>query len=91
MPGGEAAEDARLEGFVGTEAEIGFEAGQAVGRKGGAGFDGLAEFVFPVEIVGGDGDEAEVEGFLWVEFGADFFFQRSSCWESSLLEARLQA
>ena len=73
MPGGEAAEDARLEGFVGTEAEIGFEAGEAVGRKGGAGFDGLAEFVFPVEVVGGDGDEAEVEGFLWVEFGADFF------------------
>src|SRR5882762_7726690 len=48
LPRGETAEDAGFQRFVSAEAEIGFEAGEGVGRLCGAGLDGLAEFVFPV-------------------------------------------
>src|SRR5216684_6322126 len=73
-----------------AEAEIGFEAGEGVGRLRGARLDGLAKFVFPVEIVGGGGDEASVEGFLRGKCFADV---RAKSVDASrvLIEARGEA
>src|SRR2546423_10859897 len=52
LPGREAPEDSRFQCFVRAEAQIGLQTGERVGRKRGARFDGLAQFVFPIKIVG---------------------------------------
>src|ERR1700730_10788989 len=60
LPSGKAAKNAGFERLGRTETQIGFEAGERVGRLRGAGFDGLANFVFPIEVIGCGGDPAGV-------------------------------
>src|SRR5438477_2625393 len=67
LPGGEAAEDACLQGLGPGEAQACFHCGERIGREARALFDGEANLVFPVDVVRGGGDEAELERALRVE------------------------
>ena len=51
LPRGQAAEDARFHGFAAAEAQVGFQAGERVGRQRAALFQHHAHFVVPVDAV----------------------------------------
>src|SRR6516164_3957755 len=70
LPRGQPGKDFRLHGFRPSKAQIGFEAGEAVGRKARALFD------VPVDIVHGEGDETEPLRGLCVERLAAFGLYR---------------
>src|SRR4051812_29362552 len=59
LPRGQAAEDTRRQVLAGPEAQVRFEAGERVGRHRGALLDRDPHLVFPVDVVGRSGDEAE--------------------------------
>ena len=59
LPRGQAPEDAGVHVFLAGKTQVGLQAGQRVGRHGGAFFDGDADFVFPIDVVRGQGHEAE--------------------------------
>src|SRR5712692_8830123 len=61
LPGGEAAEDSCLKRLPRSKAQICFEPRQGIGRLRRPRFDGLADFVFPVEIIRCGGNQADVE------------------------------
>ncbi|MPN46754.1 hypothetical protein SDC9_194352 [bioreactor metagenome] len=63
LPCRQTAEDAGIHGFGDAEAQVGFEAGEGVGRQRHALFHRDADFVSPVEIVGDGGHQAQLEGF----------------------------
>src|ERR1700676_5625949 len=65
LPGSKAAKDAGFEGFARSKAQIGFEAGECIGRLRDARFNRLADFVFPVEVVGCSSDERSFEKIFW--------------------------
>src|ERR1700732_758223 len=71
LPRGEAGEDFRFHGLGPDEAQIGFHAGETVGRERGALLEEHPDLVIPVDIVEREGDEAERLGFLGVERLAD--------------------
>jgi hypothetical protein len=71
LPGREAAEDAGFHGFAGAEAQVGFHAGQRVGREAGALFEDDADFVFPVQVVRRGGDQAEFQRGIGAQRLAD--------------------
>src|SRR6266498_4226946 len=61
LPRGKAAEDARFHRLDDAEAQVRFHAGQRVGRQAGALLERDPDLLGPVELVGGGGDEAELE------------------------------
>src|ERR1039458_9585001 len=71
LPRRQAREDLRFHGLGPDEAQIGFHAGEAVGRETGALLEEHPDLVIPVDIVERKGDEAERLGFLGVEGSAD--------------------
>src|SRR4030088_2819950 len=72
LPRRQAREDFRFHGFGPDEAQIGFHAGEAIGREAGAFLEEHPDLVIPVDIVECEGDEAELLGFLGIERLADF-------------------
>src|SRR5437868_6732406 len=50
LPCAQAAEDAGLHGLRRAEAQVGFEAGQRIGRQARAFLHGNADLVFPVDV-----------------------------------------
>src|SRR5258708_7738879 len=71
LPRGEAREDLRFHGLRSDETQIGFHAGEAVGRKRRALLQEHPHLVVPVDVVEREGDEAEFFGFFRIERGAD--------------------
>src|SRR5712691_6321103 len=71
LPSGEPAEDLRLHGFWPGEAQVGFHAGQRVGREARALLQHDSELVVPVVGLDRAGDEAERVGFVRLERRAD--------------------
>src|SRR5271165_2211905 len=67
LPRGQPAEDFCLRGFVARKTQAGLHARERVGRKAGPLFDRHAHFVFPVEIIWCDRDEAEFKSFFGAE------------------------
>src|SRR4030088_2146078 len=67
LPRRQAREDFRFHGLRSNEAQIGFHAGQAVGREAGALLEKHPDLVVPVDIVEREGDEAERFGLLRIE------------------------
>src|SRR5690606_24033715 len=67
LPGGEPAEDARLHRLRPGEAQIGLHPGARVGREAAPLLEREADLVVPVELVGSEGDEAEIERARGVE------------------------
>src|SRR5882724_11258070 len=61
LPGGQASEDARFHGLGAGEAEVGFHAGQRIGRQVGAFLDRDAHFLIPVDVVRGERHQAQFE------------------------------
>src|ERR1700738_2572517 len=71
LPRRQAREDFRFHGLRSDEAQIGFHAGEAVGREAGALLKKHPDLVVPVDIVKREGDEAEPFGFAGIERVAD--------------------
>src|SRR3982075_1716366 len=71
LPRRQAREDFRFHGLRSDEAQIGFHAGEAVGREAGALLKKHPDLVVPVDIVKREGDEAEPFGFSGIERVAD--------------------
>src|ERR1700753_2814393 len=71
LPRGEAGKDFRFHRLRPDEAQIGFHAGETVGREGGAFLQEHANLVVPVDIVERKGDEAEFFRFFGIEISAD--------------------
>src|SRR5258707_14973512 len=67
LPGREAREDLGLHRLGAGEAQVGFHADQPVGREAGALLDRETDLVLPVDVVGREGDEAELVGGLGVD------------------------
>src|SRR5713226_1944535 len=67
LPRRQAGEDFRFHGLRSDEAQVGFHAGQAVGREAGALLEKHPDLVVPVDIVEREGDEAERFGLLRIE------------------------
>src|ERR1700676_3652469 len=57
LPRRQAREDFRFHGLGTDEAQIGFHAGEAVGRKTGALLEKHPDLVVPVDVVEREGDE----------------------------------
>src|SRR3954469_8819928 len=70
LPGGEAGEDFCFHGLRAAEAQVRLHAGQRVGREARALFEEDAQLVLPVDVVEGEGDEAELLGLAGVERAA---------------------
>src|SRR2546423_690671 len=66
LPGGEASKDFRFHGFGAAETQVGFEAGEAVGREARALFKEHAHLV-PVDVIKRERDEAEFLCGLGIE------------------------
>src|SRR5271163_1342962 len=64
LPGREAAEDSGFHRFRPGEAKVRLHAGHRVGREAGALLEEDAHFVFPIQVVEDEGDEAEAVGFV---------------------------
>src|SRR5882724_3905140 len=64
LPRRQPRKDFRLHGLGTYEAQIGFHAGQAVGRKTGAFLEEHPHLVVPVDIVERESDKAELFGLL---------------------------
>src|SRR5579883_3614081 len=62
LPGREAGEDLGLHRLGAGEAQVRLHADQPVGREAGALLDREAHLVLPVDVVGGEGDQAELVG-----------------------------
>src|SRR6266849_8715656 len=75
LPCGEPAEDSRLKRFRRSKAQICFESRESIGRLRGTRFNGLADFVFPVEIIGCGGNQARVERLARGKFLSNFAAQ----------------
>src|SRR6266478_9168406 len=90
LPGGKPAKHAGFERFGRTETQISFEAGERVGRLRGAGFDGLANFVLPIEVIGRRSDEAGFECLAGRQLCCDALAERTELRFVSI-EARGQA
>src|SRR6478735_5979230 len=71
LPGGQAREDFRFHGLGTAEAQIGFEAREAVSREARALLQEHADLVLPVDIVECERDEAEILRGGGVEHLAD--------------------
>src|ERR1700694_4887833 len=71
LPRGEAREDFRFHGLGSDEAQIGFHAGEAIGRERGALLEEHPDLVIPIAIVERKGDKAERLGLLGIERLAD--------------------
>src|SRR5712671_1408867 len=67
LPRRQPREDFRFHGFGADEAQIGFHAGEAVGRERGALLEKHPDLVVPVEVVEREGDEAERFGGFGIE------------------------
>ena len=67
LPSTEPAEDFRVASFGTAEAKRSFHAGERIGRKRSAFFDGNAHVVFPVEILDQERGEARFERRFGVE------------------------
>src|SRR5258708_19435442 len=89
LPGREAREYFRFHGLRTDEAQIGFHAGEAVGRERGAFLEEHPHLVVPIDIVEREGDEAELFGFLGIERRADGGFRAVQIGRIGL-ETRLQ-
>src|SRR6266403_2400349 len=76
LPRGKPAKNAGFERFGRTETQIGFEAGERVGRLRGAGFNGLANFVFPIEVIRGCSDKTCFKRFAGCQVCSDAIAQR---------------
>src|SRR6266478_99555 len=61
LPRGETAKDARLKRLPRSKAQICFESRECIGRLRGTRFYGLADFVFPVEIIRCGGNQSRFE------------------------------
>src|SRR5882762_9627899 len=59
LPGGEPGKDFRFHRLRPAEAQIRFQAGEAVGGEARALFKEDADFVLPVDVVEREGDETE--------------------------------
>src|SRR5882724_2646106 len=57
LPGGQATEDARLQSFPRTKSQVCFKPCQGIRRLRRTRLDGLADFVFPIEIIGRGGNQ----------------------------------
>src|ERR1700691_47374 len=73
LPGGQTREDFRFHCFRPGKAQIGFHAGQAIGRETRAFFQKHAHLVVPIDIVESESDEAEA----LCGFGLERFFSLS--------------
>src|SRR3954452_20541608 len=62
LPRGEAREDFRFHRLGADEAQVGFHAGEAVGREAGAFLQKHANLVVPVDVVERESDETELFG-----------------------------
>src|SRR5471030_2188882 len=62
LPGRDAGEDLGLHSLGAGEAQVGFHADKSVGREARALLDREPYLVLPVDIVGGEGDEALLVG-----------------------------
>src|SRR3974390_272401 len=71
LPGGEARKNLRFHGLRADKAQIGFHAGEAVGREAGAFLEEHPDLVVPVDVVEREGDEAELFGGFRIERLAD--------------------
>ena len=60
LPGGQAAEDAGFHRFGAGEAQVGLQPGQRVGGERGAFLQDQPDLVVPVDVVIGEGDQAEL-------------------------------
>src|SRR4051812_24456051 len=67
LPRRQASEDFGLHSLRAAEAQVGFQAGEAVGRKGRALLQEYPHLVLPIDIVEREGDEAEFFRRLGVE------------------------
>src|SRR6266704_5148953 len=61
LPGGEAAEDASLQRLLRPKSQVCFKPCQGIGRLRRTRLDGLADFIFPVEIIRCGGNQACVQ------------------------------
>ena len=66
LPGGQAAEDPRLQRLARTKTQIRLHAGQGIGRQCAALLECKANLIVPVERIGRRGNESEAEGILGV-------------------------
>src|SRR6266853_1974702 len=73
LPRRQAGKDFRFHGLRSAEAQVGFHAGETVGRKTGALLEEHPDLVVPVDVVERKGDEAELLGFLGIKRLADSF------------------
>src|ERR1700726_1792957 len=89
LPRRQAGEDFRFHGFGPDEAQIGFHAGEAVGREAGALLEEHPDLVIPVDIVERKGHEPKLLGLFGVDRLADFFFRALKVLRIGL-KARLQ-
>src|SRR6202023_1096138 len=71
LPRREAREDLRFHGLRSDEAQIGFHAGETVGREAGALLEEPPDLVIPVDIVECEGDEPKLLGLFGIERRAD--------------------
>ena len=92
MPGRKAAKNARNHVFLAGKTQVGFKAGECIGRHGGALFDGNANFVFPVDIVQRCGDQPQLLRSIAIEcltHGRACGLQRCSLFIKAALQAAL--
>src|SRR5580704_12237885 len=67
LPGRQAAEDLGLHGFRAGEPVVGLQAGQGIGAEAGPLLDRDPDLLVPVNVVGGEGDQAEAFGLLGLQ------------------------
>src|SRR5258708_11357713 len=75
LPRGQAREDFRFHGFGSDETQIGFHAGQAVGREAGTLLEEHPDLVIPVDILERDSNEAELLGLACIDRLADLLLR----------------
>src|SRR5512133_1111251 len=75
LPRRQAGKDFRFHGLGSDEAQVGFHAGEAVGRKTGALLEEHPDLVVPVDVVERKGDEAELLGCLGIKRLAGSFLR----------------
>src|SRR6266567_3770504 len=68
LPRGEATEDSRLERLCGSKAQIRLEPSQSIRRLCGTRLDGLANLVFPVQIIRRGRHQSGVKGLASRKF-----------------------
>src|ERR1700686_1797529 len=67
LPRRQARKDFRFHGLRSDEAQVGFHAGETVGRKAGALFEEHPDLVVPVDVIKREGNEPELLGLLGIE------------------------